>query len=772
MSEELTDLSTERAVQALDEHALEWVEPLREAAAGAVTSLSLSEVVREALESVAATLHADAASILIADDSSSALIARTSIGLVVEVDLEVRIERGEGYAGKILASAEPLVVDDLEHFEVKSPVLRQSALKSIAGVPLLAGERVVGVLHVSSKTPRHFTEGEVALLRRISFPVAAAIERVRLFEIERRLRQAAELTAARLGALQDVTAALLNVSDRKAVCQTIVEKAVLGPADEGGQAAIWVLEDDRLRRVAGGERSAAFEEIPLDGSFPALERLQGGQPHFAEGREELERSWPAAAAGTTRAFAAFPLTVGEHRLGIMAVGYPTPHHFDENERAYLLAVAEQASLALERAEAAAAERAAVERRAFLAESSLALTNRYATPEQMLENLAALAVPRLADLCAVLRGQGEGFEMVALAHRLEKLPAELSGRPSGITLADDPGPLRQVLHSGRPFIAGVPDPQSAGHVYGDIAAAIGLSSAMIVPLEGHGRPIGVMVFAACGVHPPYTADDLELARELAGRAGQAVEDMSQRARERRLAERLTRALLPARLPRLEGLELTARYLPSESGPVGGDWYDAFELPDRRLALVVGDVGGHGVEAASTMGRLRNGLFAFASEGHEPAATLARLSDLLGADGREWNMPDPIASVLFGALDRSDLVLRTTGAGHPPWLLVRAGKAATRECGGRVPAAGLPAASLEQTHQLEEGDLCVLMTDGLVERPEEDFDDSLARLVRAAEAHHEEPIGTFADALVEETMPAGGRADDCCLLAVRIVARIGQ
>ncbi len=765
---EKRDLSAERAFRALDEHAAEWVEPLREAAAGAVTGLSLAEVLRQALEAVSGTLRADAASILIADDAGSELVARTSVGLVVEVDLEVRIPRGEGYAGEILARAEPLVVDDLEQFEVRSPVLRESSLKSIAGVPLLAGERVVGVLHVSSKTPRHFTEEEVAFLERIAYPVAVAVERVRLFEIERRLRQAAELTAARLGALQEMTATLLSITDLETACAAIVDRAVLGPADSGGAAAIWVLERGRLRLVAGGPRSTAFYEIPLDDSYPVLEGFESGKPVFVESPEEMEQRWPAAAGAETKALAGFALTLGEERLGIMAVGYPEPHRFDENERAYLLAVAEQASLAVDRARAVEAERAAVERRAFLAETSLALTGRYASPEQMLENLARLAVPRLGDLCAVVRAQGENFEVIALAHDLEHLPAAIARRPAAMPILDEPGPLRRVFYSGRPAVLSSPGgrpPDLDG--YEELAASIGLNSAMIVPLEWHGHVIGVMAFAACGSHPTYTEDDLELAEELAERAGRVVEDLTQRARERRLAERLTLALLPARLPSFGGLELTARYLPAEQGPVGGDWYDAFELPDGRLALVVGDVGGHGVEAASAMARLRNGLFAFASEGHEPAGTLERLSDLLGNDSRDWNLPDPIASVLFGALDRDRLSLQTTCAGHPPWLLVRGGRATTRQSGGRVLAAGLPARTAETVHQLEEGDLVVFMTDGLIERPDEDFDLSLDRLARAAEVHASQLIEDFADALVEATVPPGGRTDDCCLLALRII-----
>lgn len=759
-------LSFEAAFRALDAHAVEWVEPLRQAAAGVVTGVSLSRVVRDALTAVADALGADAASILIADDSSSALVARSSVGLVVEVDLEIDIKRGEGYAGKILESGRPLVVDDLENFEVKSPVLRSSGLKSIAGVPLLAGERVVGVLHASSKTPRHFTEEEVALLERVSYLVAAAIERVRLFDHERNLRRAAELSAARLAALQEVTAALANLRDVVEVCQTIVDRALPGQAEEGGEAGIWMLQDGRLKMVVAGPRAADFDEIPLTPDFPAKENLETGEPFFVETAQEIARRWPVLADAGTNSFAGFALKVGEKRLGVMAIGYREEHRFDENERTYLAAVAEQAGLALDRAQAAAAEREAAERRSFLADASLALTNRYASPEQLLENLARLAVPRLCDWCSVIREEAGSYSLMAVAHALEALP-EATRLAEALSVEDRSGVLQRVFLTGRPTIIGAAgsdpiDPES----YGGYARTIGLTSAMIVPIEGHGRTIGVMAFVAASGRPAYSTDDLELAGELASRAGRMVEDLTQRARERALTERLTRALLPARLPELRGISLAARYLPAESGPVGGDWYDAFELPDRRLALVVGDVGGHGVEAASTMGRLRNGLFAFASEGHDPASTLARLSDLLGNDSQDWNLPDPIASVLFAALDRESLLLTSTCAGHPPWVLIREGKAELQECGGRVLAANLPAVPFEKDHQLRPGDVCVFMTDGLVERSDEDFDDSVERFRRAAETHAGLSVDALADALVEETMPPRGRTDDCCLLALQV------
>lgn len=760
-------LAAERAALSLADHADEWIEQLRNAAAEAVTNLSLDEVIRDALSAIAASLHVDAAGVLLASEDGSELIARAASGLVQEVDLGVRIPAGRGFAGRILASAEPLIVNDLENFEVVSPVLRASELKSMVGVPLLSRGKVVGVMHAGSKTGNRFATRDLEMLELLSYPIATAIERVRLFETERELRETAEVTMRRLAALQQITSELVRARDVEDVCQTIVAHAVSSSAGEDGEPGIWILRDGRLVRMIGGPMSEAYSEIPLDPSLPAAGHLAGEGPLFVETRSEGLARWPALAGTDTHAFAGFPLVVGGERLGVLAIGYRQDHHFDENERAYLTAVAEQAGIALERARAAEAEAAVQGRRSFLAETSIALTNRYATPSQLLDTLVRLALTRLADWCSIMLYRGDHFERVALAYDPDRV------RESGIdvaasrVVAENAGLPTQALRSNTTLVlGGAGEPPLVASEYGPVAEALGMTSVMMVPLESHGRAVGVMAFVACLSQPPYRPEDIELAEEFAARAGRLVESLALREREQLLAEALSRALLPASLPRVEGIELVARYLPAEAGPVGGDWYDAFELPENKMGLVVGDVGGHGVEAASAMAKLRNGLVAFASEGHDPPSIFERLSRLLATEWTEWDMPDPIASVLFAVLDRSTLELQITCAGHPPWLLLRDGKAEMHECGGRVLAGSLPAQPLASSFELRRGDVCVFLTDGLVERPDEEMAMSLKRLQAEAEANEGLDLSILADRLVEATTPPGGRNDDCCLLAVRL------
>ena len=129
---------------------------------------------------------------------------------------------------------------------------------------------------------------------------------------------------------------------------------------------------------------------------------------------------------------------------------------------------------------------------------------------------------------------------------------------------------------------------------------------------------------------YSTRELELAEELGRRAGLALDHARLFAREHATAETLQRALLPATLPELPGYELVVRYVPSDARDhAGGDWYDAFRLPDGRFGIVIGDVGGRGMEAAATMGQIRNALRAYALKGAGPAAVIDDLHALVAA-----------------------------------------------------------------------------------------------------------------------------------------------
>jgi serine phosphatase RsbU (regulator of sigma subunit) len=239
-------------------------------------------------------------------------------------------------------------------------------------------------------------------------------------------------------------------------------------------------------------------------------------------------------------------------------------------------------------------------------------------------------------------------------------------------------------------------------------------------------------------------------------------------EHQVAETLQRSLLP-QLPSIAGLDLAARYLASGTGQqVGGDWFDVFPVAGGRVGVVVGDVIGHDLTAASEMSQIRSALRAYAVDGDAPALVITRLDRLVDA-----LRLTQLVTVFYGVLEPPDDVgcrtLRYSNAGHLPPVLRRADGTVEYISGGGSAVLGAPM-TIEHTegeHAVGTGDLLVMFTDGLVEVPGGSLDDGLARL---GETVARQPVAD-ADAMCEQVLAGLSREslrDDVALLAVRLTA----
>jgi PAS domain S-box-containing protein len=233
------------------------------------------------------------------------------------------------------------------------------------------------------------------------------------------------------------------------------------------------------------------------------------------------------------------------------------------------------------------------------------------------------------------------------------------------------------------------------------------------------------------------------------------------REHRIAETLQRSLLPETLPAIEGVALAARYLPAGADTaVGGDWFDALELEDGRLALVVGDVVGHGLRAAATMGQLRNAFRAYALVEGSPAQTVGRVDRLLAHEAA-----GAMATVLYLVLDRDTGEVAFTSAGHPPPLLLTPDGPRFLEGGRSVPVGATDSAVFrEHTEVIPPGSTLVLYTDGLVERRDAALEHGLAELAASA-TRSEGDLEHLCDDLLADALGGADPADDVALLVVR-------
>jgi sigma-B regulation protein RsbU (phosphoserine phosphatase) len=239
----------------------------------------------------------------------------------------------------------------------------------------------------------------------------------------------------------------------------------------------------------------------------------------------------------------------------------------------------------------------------------------------------------------------------------------------------------------------------------------------------------------------------------------------RNREREIALRLQRSMLSGALPDTDGCELDVVYRPAESGmEAGGDWFDAFWVDDgETIALVVGDVVGHGVDAAAAMGQLRSAVRALASTGVPPGALLGRLDEFARRHG-----VGKMCTLTYAELSLATGLLRFASAGHPPPLLAVPGQEPDFAWGGRSTPLNLSGAAggrEEATESLPPGSMVLLYTDGLVEQRSQPLDQGMERLRSSVAAQPSDTVSAMLARLIRE-VPGSEHDDDICVLAARL------
>ena len=287
---------------------------------------------------------------------------------------------------------------------------------------------------------------------------------------------------------------------------------------------------------------------------------------------------------------------------------------------------------------------------------------------------------------------------------------------------------------------------------------GLCSMLGVPLLVEGTVVGVLHVGTLQERA-FDDEDEELLQRAGDRAALAIFSRLTE-QERGLADALQRSLLP-RLPELPAVTLAGRYLPAASARLGGDWFDAFSLPDGRLGLAIGDVVGRGFHAAAIMGQLRSGLRAYALDRMSPAVVLERLSGLL----RQIE-PGRTATLLYLVLDAHGGALTLASAGHPPPLIRPPdGEPWYLDLPGSVPLGAARHARYDDRElEFAPGSAILLYTDGLVERRGEPLEAGLERLAATVAESHEQ-LEHLGDALVDVMLPDGAGNDDAALLLAR-------
>ncbi len=509
----------------------------------------------------------------------------------------------------------------------------------------------------------------------------------------------------------------------------------------GTTGVVYVLSDDELvvagtSGVADDAAHARFGRIARGSPRPVAEVLRTGRPVTVTSPAERRRRYPQLDEPEVvypDAFTVVPLSdVAGRPFGALGVGFEDERGLLSNDPQLLQGVAAQCALALDRARLAVAAERDQQRLRFLDRLRGALSSTLGLDATLME-LAGLAVPRIADWCVVrlVESTTNPRPIVGAAHvdpaRVGALRRLAERIPRDIERA---GQVGEALRAGRPLIRGSQAVEVLRPLFADgdgrrALDDVGVDGLAIFPLQARGRLLGAIGFGNRAGRV-FDGDDLELAEAVAVRAAVIVDNARLFDEQSVVARALQDSLLPGSLPEIPGIELGARYRAAGRGlDVGGDFYDAFQADANWWIFAVGDVCGHGVEAAATTGLVRHTIRSSAMAGVMPSAILARLNQMLLRHTAEWAGTDadhvPVSprfcTVLVGTAQPTsrgvDLIL--CSGGHPLPLVGRAV--------GRVEPVGVPGTLLGVTDEvsltdtvvhLDPGEALVCYTDGLIDR----------------------------------------------------------
>ncbi|WP_327725472.1 SpoIIE family protein phosphatase [Streptomyces europaeiscabiei] len=476
------------------------------------------------------------------------------------------------------------------------------------------------------------------------------------------------------------------------------------------------------------------------------------------------------AAGTV----AVPLPGADAPVGVLSVFTAAPGEPDEAQRSLLRALAAWAGARLAGGPGTSPGpdgEAGVQRSLRMGELTAALAEAVTSRDVVRAVAEFVLAPFGADGLVFQVLEGDRLKVVGATG----YPRQLLGLVDGILLGDH-AQMQYMVRTRTPLFV-----ESRAELAGRFPSLRHVTDASpkeawaFLPMLASGRVIGVCVVSFSEPHS-FSDDERSLLTALSGLVGQSLERARLYDTERARARELQRGLLPRTLPRLPAAVAAARYLPAGRGDeVGGDWYDLIPLSADRVAMVIGDVMGHGITEAATMGRLRTAVRTLADLEMPPDELFSRLNDLVSDLGEDF-----YATCLYAVFDPVARICSYALAGHPPPVVVHPD--GTVHSPDVAPDPPLGAAKLPfATHELPMPDesLVVLCTDGLVESVIRDADEGLAQLRRTLarapaeaacfEAADEDDdvrrLERLCDTVVSALLPDRGQtADDAGLLIV--------
>lgn len=643
-------------------------------------------------------------------------------------------------------------------------------------VPLLFGERVLGVLDIQSDQPDSFTEGDRVMFEAVGGTIAAAIRNADLYQSEQWRRQVADSLREVAGLLSET----VGVDEVLDVVLTELERNL--PVDV---SAIWLLDEGELYLAAvHGTDPDAIEAARLssaDASIGLTSILVGEDPVI---RQPTDPIWPSGkAAGFTGDYSALaaPLRVNDQPVGVITLAHATPGRYGHEAQAMTTTFASYAAVAIENARLydAAQEQA-------YASAALLQVAQAVVSLSDLDEILGTIIRIMPILVGVERSALYLWDETRQVYQPRQefgLEEQARNLLWDREFSGGSFPMLDAAREQAATVVRVLKPRDAPEKWLKLKPAAqdetedalrgGDRLLFAVPLLIKTDLFGVLLIEEAEGGRRFRSRRMEIVNGIAQQAALAIQndrlqnEMVVRERletEVQLARQIQQTFIPERLPQPDGWELSARWKTARQ--VGGDFYDVIELPGRKLGIFIADVADKGVPAAMFMALTRTLMRAAVIEIPSPAAALRRVNELLMPDTRQGMF----VTAVYGVLDQERSAFTYANAGHNPPFWIRNDRSIERLTRTGI-ALGVIASDLmaEKTIQLSPGESVLLYTDGLTEAFSPDGDlfgeSRLTDAIQSCDTNSAEGLLDVIETYLNDFLDTEPLSDDLTMLALR-------
>lgn len=737
---------------------------------------SLDQILTAALGHLARAIPLTGGSIALVEGDE--LVVHAAVGPFAADARGQRVNRSGGRSWQMIETGEPFMSNDV----MADGLRRTTPIRSYIAVPLVWRGDAFGLLEVDSTEANAFTEGHLQVMRRVAAMLSGSVQLARRFESDAQALSAAEEARRRLALVAEASRILASSLDYETSLTNVGRLIVPAVADwcivdvlreDGTLAQVVQAHADPEREGLARELRRRYPPVP-DASPPhaIYQVIQSGESVLHEEITDADLAARAVDADHLAILRAMnissdmvvPLSLRGRVLGVMSfVTGSSGRRFTREDLGLAEEIARRAARAVDTAYLYAAEQRAraeaeeAARRVNVTNSLIALAASAMDLGEVFDEFGEILrtlIPFVRVTVSLYAPERDALTMPYFKGPGLTAPRERLEGPKAGTVRG------WVVDHDRPYAR--TDTLLTSEFSEDVLLGVaGIRSYLVAPMRVGGRVIGTLNFGH-EVPGMYSESHARLAQPIADQLAltvsrfQLFDQVQRRAGE--LSETLQRALLPSGLPEPPFSAIGALYLPADpQAGIGGDWYDAVLLPDDTILLSMGDVAGHGVQAAAAMGQVRHVVRAYALEGRRPGEIVNHLNRFL------CRLPDgPQLSAWIATLDPYTGALTYCGGGHPPVLVLRPDQPIDAvTCTGPPIGLLMTLAYPEGQLTLEHGSRLIAYTDGLIEATR-DIAASERALAEAAIRTRAEPPSRAAASLAEQVLGGSLHEDDIAVM----------